>query len=157
MTQLANGVETHKNHSTAWKCPACVSEPTVPQQWRWCQLSQLCPAEVVGQQGPSPTPARGTDLLYRPAALRSRAQEVVAGSRAEQERCGGGMKRLSRRGGSQGARGSSWGRQLTRSPACAWGPWSAAAAAPLARSTAGSSPWEMGGKAGSTRVLLPLH
>lgn len=40
------------------------------------------------------------------------AQEVVAESRAEQERCGRGMKRLSRRGGAQGPRGSSWGRQL---------------------------------------------
>lgn len=46
--------------------------------------------------------------------------------------------------------------KLQQSPACAWGPCSAAAAAPLTTSTAGSSPWEMRGKAGSTWVLLPL-
>lgn len=60
----------------SWKSPVCASEPTVAQQWLWCQPSPLCPAEVVGQQGPLPTPAQGKaqrvrDLLYALAALRS--------------------------------------------------------------------------------------
>lgn len=42
------------------------------------------------------------------------------------------------------------------SPVCLWSPCLAAAAAPLSTSRAGSSPREMGGKAGSTWVLLPL-
>lgn len=39
---------------------------------------------------------------------RGHAEEMVAENRAEQERCGGGIKWLSSRGGGQGQRGSSW-------------------------------------------------
>lgn len=58
--------------------------------------------------------------------------------------------------GTEGQQLGTPARKLQRSPACVWGSWLAAAAAPLARSSAGSSPWEMGGKAGSAWVLLPL-
>ena len=149
MTQLANGVENHKTHSTAWKRPVCVSEPTVA----------LVPAftAVPSRSGGAAGPLAHTCTGHGPALWSSSSEEQSSRGAGRKQSRAGAMKRLSRRGGSQGERGSSWGRQLTTSPACAWGPRSAAAAAPLARSMAGSSPWEMGGKAGSTWVLLPLH
>lgn len=75
------------------------------------------PSRSGGAAGPLPTAARrvmqGPTLWTGSSEeRRGHSQEVVAESRAEQERCGRGMKRLSRRGGAQGPRGSSWGRQL---------------------------------------------
>lgn len=79
------------------------------------------PSRSGGAAGPLPTAAqararRGTQgpTLWTGGSEEQsgHAQEVVAESRAEQERCGRGMKRLSRRGGAQGPGGSSWGRQL---------------------------------------------
>lgn len=58
--------------------------------------------------------------------------------------------------GTEGQQLGTAARKLQQSPACAWGPCSAAAAAPLTTSMAGSSSQEMEGKAGSTWVLLPL-
>lgn len=78
----------------SWKSPVCASEPTVAQQWLWCQPSPLGPAEVVGQQGPLPIPAQGRArrVTQGPALCtgsseeqRDHAQEVAAESRAEQE------------------------------------------------------------------------
>lgn len=75
----------------SWKSPVC--EPTVPQRWLWCQPSPLCPAEVVGQQGPCLQPHKPghgggpRDPLYGPAALRSRAATLKRWwQKAEQSR-----------------------------------------------------------------------
>lgn len=104
-----------------------------------------------GQEG-----GPGTCFVDSSEEQRGHAKEVMAESRAgtmwrrdevtEQEK---------RQPGTEAAAGDA-SSKLQCSPACAWGPWSAAAAAPLARSMDGSAPWELGGKAGSTWVLLPL-
>lgn len=66
----------------SWKSPLC--EPTVPQQWLWCQPSLLCPAEVQGWQGTrqGTKGGPGTCFVDSSEEQKGHAKEVAAESRA---------------------------------------------------------------------------